>query len=61
MTEFFRFLRHLFGPIVVYAVETGWLPESAQGDGIEVLVMAFGFGVPYLISWWRDKKRQGKV
>lgn len=56
MTELYRFLRHLFGPFVIFAVETGWLPKAAQGDVTELLVMAAGFGIPYAISWLRDRK-----
>ncbi|WP_028955927.1 hypothetical protein [Sulfitobacter sp. 20_GPM-1509m] len=57
MIELYRFLRHLIGPLVVFAVEKGWLPEYAQNDVTEALVMAAGFGIPYFISWWRDPKR----
>ena len=55
MTELYRFLRHAFAPLVAYAVARGWLPEGAQGDVLEVLVIGFGFAIPYAISWWRDR------
>ena len=55
MTELYRFLRHAFAPLVAYAVAQGWLPESAQGDVLEMLVIALGVGIPYAISWWRDQ------
>lgn len=55
--ELMRFMRHAFAPLVIYAVERGWLPEAAQADVIEALVIAVAFAIPYGLSWLRDRKR----
>ena len=55
MNELHRFLRHVFGPFVVWAVANGYLPEWAQKDVIEALVICAGFVVPYVWSWIMDK------
>jgi hypothetical protein len=54
--ELLRFLRHALAPFVVIAVERGWLPDGAQNDATEVLVILAGFGVAYL--WSRRNERQ---
>ena len=56
MTEIYRLIRHGFAPLVAWAVAKGWLPEYAQADVLEFIVLALGFGVPYLFSLWRDQK-----
>jgi hypothetical protein len=33
------------------------MPEYMQGDVTEVLVLLVAFGVPYGVSWWRDRAR----
>jgi hypothetical protein len=58
MKELNRFLRHVFAPFVAWLVAKGYLPEYMQGDVIEVLVLAVGFGVPFALSWARDKMRE---
>lgn len=57
MVELSRFLRHAFAPIVVYLVERGILPEWAQNDVLEALVIGAAFAIPYGISWLRDKQK----
>lgn len=57
MTELLRFLRHAIAPFVIYAVEQGWLPKSAQSDVIEVAVIALGFAIPYGWSWIKDRRK----
>lgn len=57
MVELSRFLRHAFAPIVVYLVERGLLPEWAQKDVLEALVIGAAFVIPYGISWLRDKQK----
>ena len=58
MTEINRLLRHVFAPLVAYAVAQGWLPEYMQGDVTEALVLGVAIGVPLLASWWRDRGRE---
>lgn len=55
MKELNRLLRHIFAPLVAYAVAEGWLPEYAQGDVTEALVLGVALGVPFALSWWRDR------
>lgn len=55
MNELHRFLRHALGPLVVLAVEKGWLPEAAQGDFTEAVVIALGFALPVLWSYVLDR------
>lgn len=56
MGELHRFLRHAVGPLVILAVENGWLPESVSGDVIEAAVIALGFALPLAWSWLLDRK-----
>ncbi len=55
MKEMNRLLRHLIAPLVVIAVDRGWLPEAAQGDVTEALVLLAGLAVPVVWSWMREK------
>lgn len=55
MKEMNRLLRHLIAPLVVIAVDRGWLPEAAQGDVTEALVLLVGLAVPVVWSWMREK------
>lgn len=55
MNELHRFLRHALGPFTVLAVEQGWLPEAAQQDVTEAAVIALGFAIPFVWSWFLDK------
>ena len=54
--ELSRLLRHLFAPLVAYAVAQGYLPEYMQGDVTEALVLAVALGVPLALSYIRDRK-----
>lgn len=55
MSELHRFLRHALGPFAVLAVEQGWLPEAAQQDVTEAIVIALGFLLPFGWSLFLDK------
>ena len=55
MNELHRFLRHALGPFAVLAVEQGWIPEAAQKDVVEAVVIALGFAIPFGWSWLLDK------
>lgn len=57
MTEINRLLRHMFAPLVAYAVAQGWLPEYMQGDVTEALVLAVALGLPLAVSWYRDRSK----
>lgn len=54
--EINRLLRHLIAPLVAYAVAQGYLPEYAQGDVTEALVLAVALGVPLALSYLRDRR-----
>ena len=55
MKELSRLIRHLIAPLVVIAVDQGWLPESAQHDVTEALVLVVGIAVPLVWSWARER------
>lgn len=57
MTAINRLLRHLFAPLVAYAVAQGWLPEYMQGDITEALVLGVALGLPLAASWYRDQRK----
>ncbi len=57
MTELNRLLRHAFAPIVAYAVAEGYLPEYMQNDVTEVLVLGVAIGLPFAVSWVRDRRK----
>lgn len=50
-----RILRHFVSPFTTWLVAKGLLPEAAQGDLTEFLILAIGFIVPVLWSDLRDR------
>jgi hypothetical protein len=56
-TEAGRVLRHAITPMVILAVDRGWLPEAAQHDVVELSTIAATFIIVYGVSWWRDKQK----
>lgn len=61
MDEVKRFIRHALTPFVVLAVQQGWLPEFAQADAIEALVIAASFAVSYVMSVKNQSKGKRNV
>jgi hypothetical protein len=57
MIELNRFLRHLIAPLTAWAVAGGILPEYMQSDITELAVLVVAFGIPYGLSWYRDKNK----
>lgn len=57
MKELNRLLRHMFAPLVAWAVASGYLPEYMQGDITEALVLIVAFGIPWGLSKLRDRGR----
>lgn len=57
-SEVARLVRHTIAPLVVYAVAEGWLPEFAQHDVLEVLVILTTFAAVYGVSWLRDRNKE---
>jgi hypothetical protein len=55
MKELNRFIRHSLAPLVAYAVAAGWLPEGAQGDVLEALVIAVAWLLPMAWSYARER------
>ncbi|MFP4045038.1 MAG: hypothetical protein ACLFTP_10820 [Rhodosalinus sp.] len=55
MREINRLIRHVVAPLVTYAVAEGWLPEYAQQDVTEALVIALALALP--IVWSRVRER----
>jgi hypothetical protein len=53
--ELNRLIRHAVAPVTAWLVANDWLPEYAQGDVTEGLVLAIGLTVPLVLSWWRDR------
>lgn len=49
-SEVNRIARHIAAPVVVLAVERGWLPAAAQGDVTELLVIVLVLGGVYVWS-----------
>lgn len=56
MKELNRLLRHMFAPLVAWAVASGYL-EYMQGDITETLVLVAAFGIPWGLSKLRDRDR----
>lgn len=57
-SEIARIARHTITPIVVIAVDRGWVPAAAQNDLIEILIIVATFAGVYGVSWWRDKQKE---
>jgi len=57
-TEAGRVLRHVITPLVVVAVDRGWIPEAAQYDVIELIIIAVTFAAVYGVSLWRDRQKE---
>lgn len=55
MIELSRFLRHLIAPLMIMAVERGWLPRGTEYDVTEALVIAMAFLLPLVWSYARDR------
>ena len=57
-TEVGRIARHAITPLVIFAVDRGWIPDAAQHDVLELIVIVATFGAVYGVSWWRDKQKE---
>jgi hypothetical protein len=57
-SELARALRHAVAPLVILAVERGWIPAAAQNDAIELGVIVATFAIVYGVSWWRDRQKE---
>lgn len=57
ISETTRLLRHTIAPVVVLAVERGWLPESVANDVTEVAVICGSVLVALLFSWLQDRRK----
>ena len=57
-SEIGRLIRHAIAPVVIVAVERGWIPEAAQHDLIELAAIALTFALVYGVSWRRDKQKE---
>lgn len=55
MTELNRIIRHLIAPLVIIAVQRGWIPENAQKEIIEALTVLLALLVPLVWSKLREK------
>ena len=55
MRELNRLIRHIVAPLVTYAVSQGWLPEYAQQDVTEALVIGLALALPIVWSWARER------
>lgn len=56
-----RLLRHLLLPMVVFAINQGWLPEAAQEDAVELLLIFVTSSVVLGWSYFREVKVRGKA
>jgi hypothetical protein len=56
-TELYRALRHGVAPLVLWLIANGYLPEYMREDITELLTVVLAIGVPYALSWWRDRLR----
>lgn len=59
-TEIGRIVRHTIAPMVILAVDRGWIPEAAQHDVVELLTILVAIGAVYGVSWWRDKQKEAR-
>lgn len=55
MSGLHRLIRHLIAPLVIWAVEAGWLPAFAQHDVTEALAIALALALPLAWSWARER------
>ena len=53
--ELNRIVRHTVAPLVILAVERGWIPEAAQHDITEIATILVALGGVYLWSKWNAR------
>jgi len=56
-----RLVRHAVAPLVIIAVEKGWLPKSVQGDITEFLIIVTSLLVAYGWSYWNEHYKNSVV
>lgn len=59
--ELLRVVRHGVAPLVIIAIEQGWLPEAAKKDAVEFTAILLSFGLAYGWSWWHERRKQNPV
>jgi hypothetical protein len=59
--ELLRVVRHGVAPLVILAVDRGWLPGAAKGDVTEFLAILLSLGLAYGWSYWNERKRDNRV
>lgn len=57
-TELNRIIRHSIAPLVIIAVDRGWIPAGAEDSIIELATILVAIAIPYGISLWRDMKKE---
>ena len=56
--ELNRAVRHIAAPLIVIAVERGWIPERFQQDALELTIIVATILIIHGVSWWRDSHRR---
>ena len=56
--ELTRLLRYSITPLVIIAVNRGWIPETARQDIVEAAIIVASLATQLVWSYLRDKKRQ---
>ena len=56
--EMLRFVRHGIAPLVILAVDRGWLPEAVQKDVIEFLAIGASLALAYGWSWLNERNNE---
>jgi hypothetical protein len=58
--ELLRIARHGVAPLVILAIERGWLPKGAKSDVVELLAIGLSFGLAYAWSLRNERKRNNQ-
>ena len=56
-----RLVRHAVAPLVILAVERGWLPASVKGDVTEFIIIGLSLILAYGWSYWNEHYKAGVV
>lgn len=56
-SEILRVVRHGVAPLVIIAVEQGWLPKAAQKDAIEFTAIIVSFALAWGWSAYNEHRR----
>jgi len=56
-----RLLRHMLVPLAVYLTQHGYLPEAAQGDFVEFIIIGLAFVVTLAWSYLREVTVRGRA